>query len=107
MRNSLAQLFRATHTIKGSSYTVDLQPLGDLGHLLEDLMAEVRESELPFDKEVHDVLVDGTRVIAMILATAEGEATELETRLPELQSRLACALRDCAANRRNASERRR
>ena len=89
---SLAQLFRATHTIKGSSYTVDLQPLGDLGHLLEDLMAEVRESELPFDREVHEVLLDGTRVIAMILATAEGEATELETRLPELQGRLASLL---------------
>ena len=89
---SLAQLFRSTHTIKGSSYTVDLQPLGDLGHLLEDLMAEVRESQLPFDKEVREVLLDGTKVVAMMLATAEGEATELETRLPELQGRLAALL---------------
>ena len=55
-------------------------------------MAEVRESQLPFDKEVHEVLVDGTKVVAMMLATAEGEATELETRLPELQGRLAALL---------------
>ena len=88
----MAQLFRSTHTIKGSSYTVDLQPLGDLGHLLEDLMAEVRETELPFDQEVHEVLLDGTRVITMMLATAEGDETELETRLPELRKRLASLL---------------
>ncbi len=88
----MAQLFRSAHTIKGSSYTVDLQPLGDLGHLIEDLMAEVRETELPFDQEVHEVLLDGTRVMAMMLATAEGESTELETRLPELQTRLASLL---------------
>ena len=88
----MAQLFRSAHTIKGSSYTVDLQPLGDLGHLLEDLMAEVRETELPFDREVHEVLLDGTRVMAMMLRAAEGEETELETRLPELQTRLASLL---------------
>ena len=88
----MAQLFRSAHTIKGSSYTVDLQPLGDLGHLLEDLMAEVRETELPFDREIHEVLLDGARVMAMMLSAAEGDETELETRLPELQTRLASLL---------------
>ena len=88
----MAQLFRSAHTIKGSSYTVDLQPLGDLGHLVEDLMAEVRETELPFDKEVHGALLEGTRVMGMMLSAAEGDETELETRLPELQTRLASLL---------------
>ncbi len=88
----MAQLFRSAHTIKGSSYTVDLQPLGDLGHLVEDLMAEVRETELPFDREVHEALLEGTRVMAMMLSAAEGDETELETRLPELQTRLASLL---------------
>jgi len=37
------RLFRAFHTIKGSSFIVGCRPLGDLAHLAEDHLSRVRE----------------------------------------------------------------
>ena len=44
----LTELFRSTHTLKGAAYMVGLAPMGDLAHLLEDLMVEVREGGAAF-----------------------------------------------------------
>ena len=52
----LTELFRATHTLKGAAYMVGLTPMGDLAHLLEDLMVEVREGDAAFDAEAQRVL---------------------------------------------------
>ncbi len=55
----LTALFRSTHTLKGAAYMVGLTPMGDLAHLLEDLMVEVREGDLPFGDEAQRALSGG------------------------------------------------
>ena len=44
------RLFRAFHTIKGSSFIVGCVPLGDLAHRAEEHLSCVRESGTPLDR---------------------------------------------------------
>ena len=74
----LTALFRSTHTLKGAAYMVGLTPMGDLAHLLEDLMVEVREGDLPFGDEAQRALSRGAAALALMLPAAEGKTTEVE-----------------------------
>jgi chemosensory pili system protein ChpA (sensor histidine kinase/response regulator) len=85
----ITQLFRSTHTLKGAAYMIDLKPMGDLAHRLEDLMVLVRENGQPFDTKVQSTLGEGTNVLRSMLATAEGEDTDLEQHLIQVNRQLA------------------
>lgn len=74
----LTELFRSTHTLKGAAYMVGLIPMGDLAHLLEDLMVEVREGDAAFDGKAQRVLKRGTDTLTLMLAAAEGRPTDVE-----------------------------
>jgi len=73
----LTSLFRSAHTLKGSSYMVGFEPLGDLGHLMEDAMVAVREERMAFDSGVAMVLGEGVDLAERMLRVAEGEPTDL------------------------------
>jgi chemosensory pili system protein ChpA (sensor histidine kinase/response regulator) len=85
----ITQLFRSTHTIKGAAYMIDFKPMGDLAHRLEDVMVAVREGGKPFDSEVQAVLSEGGYVLRAMLATAEGQDTDLEAHLEQVNRHLA------------------
>ena len=88
----LTELFRSTHTLKGAAYMVGLTPMGDLAHLLEDLMVEVREGDAAFDAEAQRVLKNGAEALTLMLAAAEGRTTKVEEKTQavwtELQTHL-------------------
>ena len=84
----LTALFRSTHTLKGAAYMVGLTPMGDLAHLLEDLMVEVREGNAPFGGEAQRVLQAGTQALALMLPAAEGKVTEVDRAAHEARVRL-------------------
>ena len=88
----LTELFRSTHTLKGAAYMVGLTSVGDLAHLLEDLMVEVREGDAAFDEGAQRVLKNGTEALSLMLAAAEGRATQVESKTQavwtELQTHL-------------------
>ncbi len=65
-------LFRSAHTIKGSSYMVGLQPLGDFAHRMEDLLGAVRDEAQRLEGPVQDSLEQGVDVLAQMLALAQG-----------------------------------
>jgi chemosensory pili system protein ChpA (sensor histidine kinase/response regulator) len=85
----ITQLFRSTHTIKGAAYMIDFKPMGDLAHRLEDIMVAVREGGKPFDAEVHHALSEGRHVLRSMLATAEGQDTDLAQHLGQVKQQLA------------------
>jgi chemosensory pili system protein ChpA (sensor histidine kinase/response regulator) len=85
----ITQLFRSTHTLKGAAYMIDLKPMGDLAHRLEDLMVLVREQGKPFDADVQNALSEGTNVLRSMLATAEGQDTDLSQHLGQVNGQLA------------------
>lgn len=88
----LSTLFRSTHTLKGAAYMVGLTPMGDLAHLLEDLMVEVREGDRPFDGPAQGALSGGVEALALMLPTAAGQATEVERVTREARARLQAQL---------------
>jgi chemosensory pili system protein ChpA (sensor histidine kinase/response regulator) len=85
----ITQLFRSTHTLKGAAYMIDFKPMGDLAHRLEDLMVLVREGGKPFDDGVRGALSEGGQVLRLMLASAEGQDTDLVERLGQVNVALA------------------
>ncbi|MGA2042532.1 MAG: chemotaxis protein CheA [Roseiarcus sp.] len=55
-------VFRAVHTLKGSSGLFDVAPLTRLVHAAEDLLGEVRTGELALNSEIVDRLLDSLDV---------------------------------------------
>ncbi|QLG13044.1 Hpt domain-containing protein (plasmid) [Deinococcus sp. D7000] len=65
-------MFRAAHTVKGSSYMVGLPGLGDFAHGLEDLLGGVRDGVLRLDTGTREVLDAALAGMDHILDVAEG-----------------------------------
>ena len=57
-------VFRAVHTLKGSSGLFDVVPLTRLVHAAEDLLGEVRTGELALNSEIVDRLLDSLDVVS-------------------------------------------
>lgn len=52
---SVLDLQRHLHTLKGGARMADLSPVGDLTHALESLVVAVNDKKLPFTKEISNV----------------------------------------------------
>jgi len=50
-------VFRAVHTLKGSTGLFDLQPFGEMLHAAEDLLGALRKQQLPADTDIIGTLV--------------------------------------------------
>lgn len=75
--DDLTLLFRSAHTLKGSSYMVGCAPLGDLGHLLEDVLGAARDGNIDLHGGADLVLAEGIDLAERMLLVAEGEETDL------------------------------
>lgn len=64
---TIHQLFRTAHTLKGSAYTVGFQAIGDLTHHIEDFMGAVREGHLQLMPGHTDVLLRAIDVIRALM----------------------------------------
>jgi chemosensory pili system protein ChpA (sensor histidine kinase/response regulator) len=78
---TLVQLFRSTHTLKGSAYMVGFAPMGLLAHRLEDVMSAVRDGGRPYTPEIAEALAIGNETLSQMLEVAEGRPQSLETSL--------------------------
>ncbi len=87
----LTALFRAAHTLKGSSAMVGLQDLADAGHALEDLMSSAREDGIPLDRAL-PLLEDGLNVAEAVLAHAEGRLPSQTQRVQTYRASVAALL---------------
>ncbi len=74
-RDSVDEIFRAAHTLKGGAATVEMKELAEFTHLVEDVLDEIRADRLPVDRRLIDVLLRAIDIIkAMVHARAEGVA---------------------------------
>ena len=64
---TIHQLFRTAHTLKGSAYTVGFQAIGDLTHHIEDFMGAVREGHLQVLPGHTDLLLRAIDVIRALM----------------------------------------
>jgi len=62
-------VFRAFHTIKGTSAFMGLDPISEFTHLAETLLSNVRDGILEFDRASADISLDSIDVIKKLLNT--------------------------------------
>lgn len=62
----LEKLMRAAHSIKGAARIVDLAPIVEMAHLIEDGFVAGQEKRLSFDSEMIDCLLDAIDIIKSI-----------------------------------------
>lgn len=85
-------MFRAAHTIKGSSFMVGLPPLGDFAHRLEDVLGAARDGLSRLDAPLRDELRQAAQLAEAMLHVAETPASApgaLQAQLETLSTRLA------------------
>ena len=70
-------VFRAVHTLKGSSGLFDVSPLTRLVHAAEDLLGEVRTGDLALNSDIVDRLLDSLDVVGRWI-----DALEAREQLP-------------------------
>ena len=71
---TLDAVFRAAHTIKGSSRMMKLLHISDMAHGLEDVLDAVRKGLIVFSNPVSQVLFDGMDTLShMVQALSQGE----------------------------------
>ncbi|MCE5314683.1 MAG: chemotaxis protein CheA [Armatimonadota bacterium] len=75
----LKEIFRAAHTLKGSSATMGLTEITELTHAMENLLDPMRNGTVAVTPEAIDVLLDGTDALRTLMAqVANGEKMDLE-----------------------------
>ncbi len=92
---AIDEIFRAAHTLKGGSATVEMNELAEFTHKVEDLLDAIRSGSVKVSAEVVDLLLRALDIIkAMLAARSEGSVysedvsvivEELEGLIPNTQ----------------------
>lgn len=71
--DAIDEIFRAAHTLKGGSATVEMHELSGFTHIMEDLLDVIREGTVAVTEPVVDILLKSLDIIkAMLASRAEG-----------------------------------
>lgn len=83
----LQAIFRAAHTLKGSSATLGHQRMAQLTHGMENILDKVRKGQLEITTEIMDVLLEGLDILKILkeeIETLEESDISLEGILERL-----------------------
>ena len=64
---AIDEIFRAAHTLKGGSATVEMMELSHFTHSVEDVLDEIRSDRVKVDEDVVDLLLTSIDVIKSML----------------------------------------
>ncbi|HKP59181.1 MAG TPA: chemotaxis protein CheA [Polyangiales bacterium] len=77
---SLNELFRGVHTLKGLSGMFGFERLGRMSHILEDLLEDLRLGRIEMSQQVLDVLFEGIESFSRLLTDSGSEsAVDIES----------------------------
>ena len=68
---AIDEIFRAAHTLKGGSATVEMNELSHFTHTVEDVLDEIRSDRLSVDEKVVDILLTSIDVIKAMLESRQ------------------------------------
>ncbi|MCL2478739.1 MAG: chemotaxis protein CheA [Treponema sp.] len=89
-KDAVDEIFRAAHTLKGGSATVEMMELSHFTHLVEDVLDAIRSDQLGVNEEVVDILLSAIDVIKAMLgkrmegAVYQEDITEIHDKLSAL-----------------------
>ena len=76
-KDSIDEIFRAAHTLKGNSAAVEMFEISEFTHVMEDLLDEIRSETVIVDSEVIDILLESIDIVKiMIEMRISGEVYE-------------------------------
>ncbi len=102
-QEAMVALMRAAHSIKGAARIVNLDPVVNLAHALEDLFVAGQEGRMVPDSETIDRLLAGVDLLAELARQDDaGQQQWLDDNLQTMAD-LARAYREAAADRNNGS----
>jgi two-component system chemotaxis sensor kinase CheA len=81
-------IFRAVHTLKGTSSFLGFEQMTGLSHKFEDVLNKIRRGEIQVTPEKMDVMFEGFDVLKILLQRIEdknGEVVELDTVVRKLE----------------------
>lgn len=81
---AIYRLFRTAHTLKGSSYTVGFQVIGDIAHPMEDCMVAVRERRTTVTTDLLHVILQAGGLIRLLLRRDPSHVLRLQTEIPAI-----------------------
>ena len=66
-KDAVDEIFRAAHTLKGGSATVEMMELSHFTHLVEDVLDAIRSDKLAISEDLVDILLSAIDVIKAML----------------------------------------
>ncbi len=75
-RETLARVFRALHTVKGTAGFLGLQKLQAVAHAAENLLSRLREGELVFNAQIASALLAVGDAVRKMLEAVEASETD-------------------------------
>lgn len=69
-KSAISELFRAFHSIKGLSKSMDLKGIESLAHVCEDILGVIREEKASFNPDIVDLLLKGLDAIRSMIEEA-------------------------------------
>ncbi|MDX9858147.1 MAG: chemotaxis protein CheA [candidate division Zixibacteria bacterium] len=94
----LNEIFRAAHTIKGTSSFLGFDQVSSLTHRMEDVLNKLRKSEMVVTAEIMDLLLASVDILKQLLGNVrEGNGETID--LTEITQRLEAAIGGQAASK--------
>lgn len=90
------KVFRAFHTIKGTSAFMGLMPISEFTHLLETMLSMVRDGEIEFDTACADISLEAIDIINQMLNEIEASGAGDLIQKPNNYERLTMVLEKIA-----------
>ena len=90
-KDAVDEIFRAAHTLKGGSATVEMMELSHFTHLVEDVLDAIRSNQITANEDLVDILLSGIDVIkAMLEQRMNGSVYREDT--SEIEAKLSALL---------------
>ncbi|WP_010259291.1 chemotaxis protein CheA [Treponema primitia] len=101
-KDAVDEIFRAAHTLKGGSATVEMMELSHFTHMVEDVLDAIRSDKLVVNEDVVDTLLAAIDIIkAMLGQRMEGAIYQENT--SEMEGRLEALIPESAKGKKGSS----
>jgi len=101
-KDAVDEIFRAAHTLKGGSATVEMMELSSFTHIVEDVLDAIRADQIAIDENVTDVLLSAIDVIkAMLERRMNG--TVYRQDISHIEGRLAALMPEGLSRKKGAA----
>jgi two-component system chemotaxis sensor kinase CheA len=102
-KDAVDEIFRAAHTLKGGSATVEMMELSHFTHLVEDVLDAIRSDQLAINEDVTDTLLSAIDVIkAMLEQRMNGAVYQEDT--SQIEARLSALLPEGSARKKGGAK---